>query len=596
MGSKILEELEDIKVLLVGGEGGGLTNAELRAAALHVIVDNQLDLTIVTSHLLAIKNSVAAIDVNTDTIEQKLLDTITAINANGTVNHADLLTLLAQLQAINANTDTQEAVLNSILSKIIAAPATVALQTTGNASLAAIDAKLAATLNVNVVNQIDLTTVTSHLLAIKNSVAAIDVNTDTVEQKLLDTITAINANGTVNHADLLTLLAQLQAINVNTDTQEAVLNSILSKIIAAPATAALQTTGNASLAAIDAKLAATLNVNVVNQIDLTTVTSHLLAIKNSVAAIDVNTDTVEQKISDTITAINANGTVNHADLLTILTQLQAVNANTDTVEAVLNSILSKIIAAPATLSEQQTQTTALNTVNTNLGTDGAASPVIAGTGVRGWLRAIYDKTVTGLARAWTLSKNTDNITVFAAEKNTYVATYKLTTRPYALSWPFTANTRRQFATIFHTSSATKTVRIRRVEVLIKSCSGTSTILADIVRLTAGTLPANGNPAITPSKDVSTAPTAEATCLALPATEGVEGVAFGGTEFQLGNTGGAPTTNPPVTPTGMTLFSDTASEGQSLTMLAGVAEGFAVVLDNSAATTITAIVRIVFTEE
>ena len=32
----------------------------------------------------------------------------------------------------------------------------------------------------------------------------------------------------------------------------------------------------------------------------------------------------------------------------------------------------------------------------SLGTDGAAPPVIAGTGIRGWLRAIYDKLVAGL--------------------------------------------------------------------------------------------------------------------------------------------------------------------------------------------------------
>lgn len=360
------------------------------------------------------------------------------------------------------------------------------------------------------------------------------------------------------------------------------------------ATADKQDTANASLAAIDAKLSDTLDVNVVNQIDLTTVTSHLLAIKNSVAAIDVNTDTVEQKLLDVVTAINANGTVNHADLLTLLTQLQAINANTDTQEAVLNSILSKIIAAPATLSEQQTQTTNLSNINIGIGTDGAASPVIAGTGVRGWLRAIYDKTVTGLARAWTLAKATDSVTSYDPLKKTYVATFKSTTRPYSLATTIGANARVQYATIFHTAGSTKTLKLRRVEIVLRDCSGTAMVFADVVRITSA--PVSGNPVITPSQNISNGTAAEATCLALPITAGTETVAFGGVEIELGNTGGAPTTNPPPVPSVITLYADSAHESEPLTMRAGVAEGFAVVLDSNAAVTIFAIIRMVFTEE
>lgn len=360
------------------------------------------------------------------------------------------------------------------------------------------------------------------------------------------------------------------------------------------ATADKQDTGNASLAAIDAKLGNTLDVNVVNQIDLTTVTNHLLAIKNSVAAIDFNTDTVEQKLLDVVTAINANGTVNHADLLILLTQLQAINANTDTQEAILNSILSKIISAPATLNEQQTQTTALNTVNTNLGTDGAAPPVIAGTGVRGWLRAIYDKTVTGIARSWTLSKATDSVTSYDPITKTYVATFKSTTRPYSLATTIGANTRVQYATIFHTAGSTKTLKLRRVEIVLRDCSGTAMVLADVVRITSA--PVSGNPIITPSPNISNSPAAEAVCLALPITAGTESTQFGSVEIELGNTGGAPTINPPPVPSVITLYADSAHESEPLTMRAGVAEGFAVVLDSNAAVTIFAIIRMVFTEE
>lgn len=157
-----------------------------------------------------------------------------------------------------------------------------------------------------------------------------------------------------------------------------------------------QIDANNSLSSIDNKLSGTLQVNVVNQIDLTTITAYLLDIKQSCADIDANTDTVEQALADIVTAINSNGTVNHADLLNVISQLQAVDANTDGQELLLSNILNKLIASPATLAEQQTQTTALNAVNTNLGTDGATPPTIAGTGIRGWLRAIYERLVAAL--------------------------------------------------------------------------------------------------------------------------------------------------------------------------------------------------------
>lgn len=364
------------------------------------------------------------------------------------------------------------------------------------------------------------------------------------------------------------------------------------------ATADGQDAGNASLASIDTKTPALVSgsvpVYVTNQLDITTISSYLLDIKNSCSDIDANTDAVETKLDSIVSAINANGSVNHADLLAVVAELQAVDANTDNQETLLTSILNKLIAAPSTLAEQQSQTTALNTLNTNLGTDGTSPPVIAGTGVRGWLRGIYESLGGGLARSWTLNKNTDSVIAYNIEKNTYVATYKLTTRPYALSHTFVANTRKQFATIHHLVTATKTVKIRRIELLIKSCSGTATILADVVRVTSA--PATGNPPITPSPDVLANPVAEAVCLALPTTAGTEGAAFGSVEFVLGNTGAAPTVNPPAVPSAITLFADTANESQPLTLVAGQLDGIAVVIDSNAAVTITAMVRIIFTEE
>lgn len=85
---------------------------------------------------------------------------------------------------------------------------------------------------------------------------------------------------------------------------------------------------------------ASLKVQVVNQIDLTTVQTTLANILTKVTAIDVNTDTIESKLTDVLNEIDANGTVNHNDLLNVITELQGIDANTDTLEASLTSIIS----------------------------------------------------------------------------------------------------------------------------------------------------------------------------------------------------------------------------------------------------------------
>lgn len=63
----------------------------------------------------------------------------------------------------------------------------------------------------------------------------------------------------------------------------------------------------------------------------------------------------------------------------------------------------------STAANQTTINTSVQAVTTSLGTDGASPPSIAGTGVRGWLREIYDRLVAGLDRTWTLSSGTDSV-------------------------------------------------------------------------------------------------------------------------------------------------------------------------------------------
>lgn len=53
----------------------------------------------------------------------------------------------------------------------------------------------------------------------------------------------------------------------------------------------------------------------------------------------------------------------------------------------------------------------LSSVNTSLGTDGSSPPVISGTGVRGWLRAIYERLTSGIGRTWNLSNASDSVAV-----------------------------------------------------------------------------------------------------------------------------------------------------------------------------------------
>lgn len=183
-------------------------------------------------------------------------------------------------------------------------------------------------------------------------------------------------------------------------------------------------------------------------------------------------------------------------------------------------------------------------------------------------------------------------------KVTYRAVYRLAARPYAMSKVFSANTRVQFATIHHTAGSTKTVKIRRVLVAVESSSVAAITAFDLARIT--TAPATGNPAITPSPVNPGDAAAEATCLALPTTAGTEGALHSTLEYNLGITGAASTVNPPPPLTWYELYSEDEQnpmgEQKSLTLRPATLEGFAVIGDCNAASTVKAQVIIIFTEE
>jgi hypothetical protein len=183
---------------------------------------------------------------------------------------------------------------------------------------------------------------------------------------------------------------------------------------------------------------------------------------------------------------------------------------------------------------------------------------------------------------------------------TYRAVYKLAARPYALSNAFAAAGRKQFATLFHAATSTKKVKVRRILVAIESSSAASICVADVMRLTATTTPATGNPAITPSPHDTSDSAAEATALSLPTTAGTEGATLASMEWNLGITAAASTVNPPPPLTYQEVYSEDEmgqiGDTKPIILRAGVAEGIAVTIDCNAISTVKAYVIILFTEE
>jgi hypothetical protein len=216
------------------------------------------------------------------------------------------------------------------------------------------------------------------------------------------------------------------------------------------------------------------------------------------------------------------------------------------------------------------------------------------------------------ARLSTVIAGTGNVTVIVAPAQqgveplvatrarkvpTYQAVYRAATRPYYLDFTFTANTRKQYATIHHAATATKTVRLRRASVTVILITTAATELNfDLVRIT--TAPATGNPAVTPAIAESSDAAAEATCLALPGTAATEGAVFASQYASLGITGAASTVNPPAQfPRYELITPDQYDDEAKLpTIRAGVLEGWSLTIDSTAAARVIARVDMQFSEE
>ncbi len=209
-----------------------------------------------------------------------------------------------------------------------------------------------------------------------------------------------------------------------------------------------------------------------------------------------------------------------------------------------------------------------------------------------------------IATSWTSGSVTvsmrasDADPIFKFSRNstgtTYSAAYVLAATTARSLSNAMASTTKQFATLFHASTAIKTIRVKRVEVQIVSNSVAGLINADLVTLTSATTPTTGNPAITPTALRIGSAAAEATCLALPTTAGTIGGYVTSANFNLGIIAGQ-TVQPPAN--AYVLFDDSlGSNIEPLIIPAGTTGGIAVILGANAATTTTAAIKIVFVEE
>jgi hypothetical protein len=231
----------------------------------------------------------------------------------------------------------------------------------------------------------------------------------------------------------------------------------------------------------------------------------------------------------------------------------------------------------------------------------------AGTGVRIEGEGTADNPVGGVLTVQgpsggaieVVGVNSGPVLIQGVRKGTYGASFDTGTGP--LLFAIGAAATKQYATIYHGAGATKTVRIQSITFQLHAASAATVLVIKIVRLSATTAPATGNPTI---NGVATNPaisiTPEATLLALPTTPGsVTGAPLSTRVYNIGVTGAANTLNPPSPMEVISLWPPLNAHTLDITdpiIRPGNAEGWAVSIVSSNASTVQAAVQMVFTEE
>lgn len=107
-------------------------------------------------------------------------------------------------------------------------------------------------------------------------------------------------------------------------------------------------------------------------------------------ALDSSVNTLLKPGSTLAEVGQINGTVTvKADITANQTYALKVDGSAVTQPVSLTSV--PLASGAATSANQTTGNTSLSNIDTGIGTDGTSPPSISGTGVRGWLRSIYDK-------------------------------------------------------------------------------------------------------------------------------------------------------------------------------------------------------------
>ena len=235
-------------------------------------------------------------------------------------------------------------------------------------------------------------------------------------------------------------------------------------------------------------------------------------------------------------------------------------------------------------------------MHVHLASNGLVAPLPANVSLIGGAALSLGPKLGAASLPITLATDAPAMFVRPLQLATYQAVYRLAARPYSLSLTFVANTRRQIATIWHPANATKKVDIRSVLVAIRSVNLAALVSVELVRITSQ--PTGGAPAIVPTPTDSAAAASEAVCLALPSVAATEGAAFGAIQFDLGITGVVSVANPPAGLNYVELCPRLVGDEEMTrpSLRAGVAEGWAVVIDCNAASLVTAQAIVRFTEE